>query len=105
MENNFTMEVLLMTNTRFSKREHVDQNVTHFKLYPRQNKLANACWNGMVPVMLPELFKDTDCKEFMMWQLEEGRQCLYMQIGQQPLMPEPHFGLHPWLLLENTGQN
>jgi len=105
MENNFTMEVLLLTNTKFSKKEYVERSEHPLKPNPQHNKLADACWNGLVPVILPELFKDTSDKNVMMWQLEEGGQFLYMQIGQQPLIPEPHFGLHPWLLLESAVQN
>ncbi len=105
MENNFTMEVLLITNTQFSKKEYVERNEHPLKPNLPQNKLADACWSGLVPVILPDLFKHTGNKNLIMWQLEEGRECLYMQIGEQPLLPEADFGLHPWMLLESSGQN
>lgn len=105
MKNNFTLEVLLLTNTGLSKKEYIERNDVAAKNQPQQNKLAEACWNGMVPVMLPELFEGLDYNNCMMWQLEEGNNSMYMQIGQQPVTPEPEYGLHPWVLLQFAQQN
>jgi len=100
-----TMEILLMTNTKFSAREYSDKNETQPSKNKGQNKLAEACWNGMIPAVLPELFDNPDNKKLTMWQLLECNHLLYAQLGEAPVLPETEFTLNPYLFIENSGLN
>jgi hypothetical protein len=100
-----TQEILLMTNTKFSAREYSDKNENEPPKNNNQNKLAEACWNGMIPAMLPELFDYTDNKRLTMWQLVECNHLLYAQLGEDPMIPEADFTLNPYLLIENSVWN
>jgi acyl-CoA synthetase (AMP-forming)/AMP-acid ligase II len=105
MKDIFTsQEILLLTSTKFAAREYLDRNEN--KTSPNKlNKLAEACWNGMIPAMLPELFDDPNDKLRIIWQLEEYNCCLYARLGEDMLMPDPGFSLDPYLLIENSNEN
>lgn len=100
-----TLEILLMTNTKFSAREYSDKNETQPSKNNGQNKLAEACWNGMIPAILPELFDNPDNKRLTMWQLVECNRLLYAQLGEDPILPEAEFTLNPYLFIESIGWN
>ena len=107
MKNIFTtMEILLMTNTKFSAREYAGMNENQpSKNKSEHSKLAEACWNGIIPYMLPELFEEANNKPFILWQLEECNHLLYMQLGGNNIAPDPAFTIHPLVFVENVNQN
>jgi len=99
-----TQEILLLTSTKFAAREYLDKNEN--KTSPEKlNTLAEACWNGMIPAMLPELFEDPNDKRRIIWQLEEYDRCFYARLGEDMRMPEAEFSLDPYLLIENSNEN
>ena len=105
MKDTFTtQEILLLTSTKFASREYLDNNEN--KSAPNNlNKLAEACWNGMIPLMLPELFEDPDDKRRIIWQLEEYSRCLYARLGEDKQIPEEEFCLDQYVLIENRNEN
>jgi acyl-CoA synthetase (AMP-forming)/AMP-acid ligase II len=105
MKDIFTsQEIVLLTSTKFAAREYLDKNEN--KTSPdKLNKLAEACWNGMIPAMLPELFDDANDKRRIMWQLEEYDRCLYARLGEDSQMPDAGFSLDPYVLFENRNEN
>jgi hypothetical protein len=106
MKDTFTaQEILLMTNTKFSAREYSDKNENQPSKNNYQNKLAEACWNGMIQATLPELFNDSNNKRFVMWQLIECNHLLYVKLGEGDRMPDAHFTLNPYLLIEKSNWN
>lgn len=95
-----------MTNTKFSAREYADKNENQpSKNKIEHNKLAEACWNGIIPSMLPELFEGANYKPFIMWQLEECNHLLYMQIGEENIVADAAFTIHPFVFADNVNQN
>lgn len=95
-----TQEILLMTNTKFSAREYSDKNENQPSKNNNQNKLAEACWNGMIQAALPELFLDVKNKRCIMWQLIECDRLFYVKLGEDDGIPDAHFSLNPYLLIE-----
>ena len=101
-----TMEILLMTNTKFSAREYADKNENQpSKNKSEHNKLAEACWNGIITSMLPELFAAPHHKPFIIWQVEECNHLLYMQLGEENIVQDAAFTIHPFVLTDNASQN
>jgi hypothetical protein len=106
MKGIFTnQEILLMTNTKFSDREYSDKKEDQPSKNNHQNKFAEACWNGMIPFMLPELFSDPNDKRLTMWQLEECNRLLYAQLGEDNIKPDAEFTFNPYELIENMNWN
>ena len=57
MKNNSMLnEILIMTNTNFSAREWLQKNEVENKCRLEKEKLKQACWDGLVPELLPECF-------------------------------------------------
>ncbi|MDN3657417.1 hypothetical protein QWZ08_17325 [Ferruginibacter paludis] len=106
MKNIFTtQEILLMTNTEFSGREYSDKNENQPSKNNNQNKLAEACWNGLIPAMLPELFDDPCSKHRTMWQLAECNHLLYAHLGEDSATPDMEFTINPYVLMEEMNAN
>ena len=100
-----TQEILLMTDTKFSAREYADKNESQPpKNNEQHNKLAEACWGGMMPYLLPELF-DTAHKPLTIWQVAECKHLLYAHLGNVPDAPDEEFSLNPYVLMENVNEN
>ena len=105
MINITTQEILLMSHTTFSAREYTDKNENQpSKDDSQHNKLAEICWNGMIPEMLPELFVDIN-KPLTMWQLEECRHLLYVHLGEDSMVPDPEFTVNPYVLMAMMNEN
>jgi hypothetical protein len=100
-----TQEILLMTNSKFSAQEYADKNENQSSKNNGRNKLAEACWNGMIPVMLPELFVDPYNKRVTMWQLEECNHLLYALLGEENNIPSAEFTINPYLFMEYMHEN
>ncbi len=107
MKDIFTsMEILLVANTKFSSREFLGKNENKPSNNNGQHhKFAEACWNGMIPAMLPEFFNEANPKLITMWQVEECRHILYVNMGEENNTPDPAFTINPFAFLRNLQQN
>ena len=105
MKNIFTTrEILLMTNTTFANREYTANNNQPSKTDSCSNQLADICWNGMIPCMLPELFNNMN-QSLTMWHLQECNRLLYLQLGEEAVLPDAEFTINPYVLMATTQQN
>ena len=100
-----TQEILVMTNTKFSAREYTAKNENQPAKNNTDNKFAEACWNGMIPEMLPELFAGQYNKKLTLWMLAEGRNLLYAQLGEENEVPEVEYTLNPYALIQHYCEN
>lgn len=102
MKNIFTtQEILLMTNTKFSAQELSENNgLPENAGLPQKQKLAEACWNGMLKEMLPELYITKNNKPLTLWELGQGRNMLYLQLGEVESIQDVFFTLNPYALNE-----
>src|SRR5690348_10469509 len=95
-------EVLLMTNTSFSKRLLCEINTQNRNghLIPAQ-QLEAACWNGLLTEMLPEIIPESfsDIKLFL-WNIETKRSYLRIFMGVRPVYISKPFSLDPYIFLE-----
>jgi hypothetical protein len=107
MKNNFTsQEILLLTNTKFSGRTYSKKN--EHTAQPKKSAktdLAEACWNGMLTEILPEISITKDNKPLTLWELGEGRNIFYLQLGDADIIPEVAFTLNPYALMQTVCSN
>ena len=100
---NFTQqEVLLLTNTSFGHRQWCkkeDQN--HFAL---QENIEEACANGLIQQMLPEVFAFTDHKMFL-WEMHPCFSFLQLELGEFPMEFDKRFSLDPHNFLSTLINN
>ena len=99
MKTNFTQqEILLLTGTSFSLQEF-SQNVDGFNSsqLSEKEKLEVACWNGLLPVMLPEVFQQNAInKKLYLWEIREGSSFIELELGEIHLELEKQFSIDPY---------
>jgi hypothetical protein len=94
-------EILLITGTSFSARQCCEKDETQKKdNLTEQEKLEEACWNGLLPELLPELFPMTDAHtKLYLWQVVEGFYLLQLDLGELPAQKDPQFSIDPYYCL------
>ncbi len=99
-------EILLLTGTRFSGRQwYQDMNPSPDKLSGKE-RLEEACWNGMLQEMLPEISeKSADGKNLPLRQIREGESFLELELGESPEINEEDYSIDPKKFLGKKGDN
>jgi hypothetical protein len=106
MEKSATQkEILLMTGTSFTARNYADRNDSG-KASPLTEieKLEEACWNGLLKEMLPEVFEKADNKLYL-WQIREADSFIELELAEAPTAKNSQFSLDPYSFLSTTSFN
>jgi hypothetical protein len=106
MKNSTQQEVLLITGTTFSsaqlskKDESKQNNLTDIE------QLEEACWNGLLQEMLPEIFdKNIAQEKSYLWQIKEGKSFLELEWAESPEEKDNFFSIDPYDFLEAENYN
>jgi hypothetical protein len=102
MKTNATQqEILLITGTQFSSRQICDKNDAAAQTnLSEKEKLEEACWNGMIKDMLPEIVeKTTDNKRLYLWQIKEGESYIELELAEFPQEKDNYFSIDPYALM------
>lgn len=95
-------EVLLMTGTGFASRQVSEKDNPDNSNNPRGNeKLKDACWNGLLKEMLPEVFLFLDPSERLyLWQVREGNQFFALEMSEYPTGVNKYLSIDPYRFME-----
>jgi len=107
MEKNSTQqEVLLVTGTSFSSRAwcEKDESDNNNKPTPRE-QLEEACWNGWLNEMLPELFEEAANAGVYLWKIKEAGSFLEIELGEFPDVTDKYFSIDPYSFQEHLCNN
>jgi len=102
METNSTQqEILLVTGTSFSLREFCETiDGLNYNHLTEKEKLEIACWNGLLPVMLPEIFKQHSVnKKLYLWEIREASSFIQLELGEKYIEFEKQFSIDPYSFL------
>ena len=101
MKTKFTQqEILLITGTNFSEREWAEKNIEDKNKLSSAEKLEDACWNGLLDEMLPELVeKSADGKKLFLWHIRHGRSFLEIELSESPPVIEREFSIDPYFFV------
>ena len=103
MKNNSTQqEVLLMTGTGFASRQYSERDTPgNSKNLPEDEKLKDACWNGLLKEMLPEvfLFRDPTVKLYL-WQVREANRFFALEMSEYPIGINKYLSIDPYRFME-----
>jgi hypothetical protein len=100
-KTNLQQEVLLVTGTSFAseelcKKEDPHQNGPLFE----NERLEEACWNGMIQTRLPEIFlQATGGGMLFLWQVKEATSFLVLDLGEAPADIDNRFSIVPYSFL------
>jgi hypothetical protein len=103
MKTNFAQqEILLMTGTSFSSRQWCEKNDQDSQNHlTEKEQLEEACWNGLLPEMLPEIYGQTCGKtKLYLWQIREAVSFIEIELGELPADKEKYFSIDPYSFLQ-----
>ncbi len=94
-------EILLITGTSFSSREFYENSDSAvYKHLTEKQKLEIACWNGLLPEMFPEIFRQYSMNtKLYLWEIREGTSFLELELGETYLEFERQFSIDPYSFL------
>ena len=93
-------EILLMTGTKFSAREWAEKNVEDKNKLSATEQLEDACWNGLLDEMLPELVQKTaEGKKLFLWHVRHCRSFLEIELSESPTVIEREFSIDPYFFV------
>lgn len=99
-------EILLFTNTRFSSRQWLekDESGKEDKLSPKE-KLEEACWNGLIWEILPEICEKPNDISLTLWEINVANSFFDLKFSDYPKDVEKEFSVDPYKFLQVQGLN
>jgi hypothetical protein len=97
--NSTQQEILLITGTSFSSRQcyRREGDLGHVS---QQKQLEEACWNGMLGEMLPELsLQPPPARKLVVWKIREAHSFLELDLGEFPASKDQTFSIDPYCFL------
>lgn len=97
-EQSTQQEVLLLTGTSFSARQRIEnEGMKSNPNLDETSQLEEACWNGLLPAMLPEIWAMNNIdKPVYIWKIREGAAFLEVEIGDVPRDMDAYYSLDPY---------
>src|SRR5687767_5223267 len=90
-------EILLMTGTSFSSRNWCEKDVTEDKNVSDEEMLMEACWNGLLPDMLPEICNPYQGeKKLFLWAVTEAHAFIDVVMGEVQEETEQFHSINPY---------
>jgi hypothetical protein len=104
--NSTQQEVLLVTGTSFTAGQLCKKDESKPDSLSDNQQLAEACWNGLLPELMPEIFdKDIIEKKSWLWQIREGKTFLELEWAEYPGEKDNFFSIDPYDFLESENFN
>jgi hypothetical protein len=100
MNTSLQQEILIMTGTSFTSRLTFQKMSDDTQIYSETEQIQEACWNGMLPEMLPEIclqFGERD--KLYLWHVKENKSSIEIDICDAPCDIEKDFSIDPYAFL------
>ncbi len=98
-KNSTQQEILLITGTSFSSRQCYEKEGDTGRLSQKQ-QLEEACWNGMLGEMLPEIcMKPSAAQKLVVWKIREAHSFLELDLGEFPANKDQQLSIDPYCFL------
>jgi hypothetical protein len=98
--NSTQQEILLITGTSFSSRQcYQKEDEANENQLTEKQQLEEACWNGLLEYLLPEIYLHADDKKLYLWQIKEAASFIEIELGEQPEEKENYFSIDPYSFL------
>ena len=95
------MEILILTGTTFSASQLSDKNEAASKSnLSEKEKLTEACWNGLLSAMLPELCEQLpQGKKIYLWEIKEADAFIELELGELQEDKDKYFSINPYAFM------
>ena len=97
--NSTQQEILLITGTSFSSRQCYQIDENNQNNLTEKEQLEEACWNGLLQNMLPEIYEHPVGKKLYLWQIKEAASFIEIELGELPEEKENHLSIDPYSFL------
>ena len=98
--NSTQQEILLVTGTSFLTREFCENSeAVNSNHLTEKEKLKMACWNGLLPDMLPEIFEQRSVNKLYLREMSEDSLFIELKSGEIFLEMEIQFSIDPVFIL------
>ena len=91
-------EILLLIGTTFSSRNCCENDDSKQNHLTRGQLLEEACWNGLIQHLLPEIYEKRGNKIFL-WETRETNSFIEIEFGERLQHKEKHFSIDPYSFL------
>ena len=99
-------EILLITGTKFAEREWAEKITEDKNKLSATEKLEDACWNGLLGELLPELVqKTTEGKNLFLWNIRQCRSFLEIELSESSPVIERENSIDPYLFVNEIPLN
>jgi hypothetical protein len=89
-------EILLMTGTSFSANQWFKKDDS--ANLSEKDQLEEACWNGLLLEMLPELSGHTGSdQQLYLWQVRMSSSFIELELGEYPAEKDHYFSINPYI--------
>lgn len=101
MEKNFTQqEILLVTGTSFTLGNFYENyEIENPYRLTEKERLEVACWNGMLPIMLPEIIIKNPEVKLHLWEIREASAFIKLELGEYYMDFDRHYSINPYAFL------
>ncbi len=97
--NSTQMEIMILTGTHFSASQAAEKTGDENAKPGRSDKeiLTEACWNGMLGEILPELCeKIPEGKKIYLWDIKEAEAFIELELGEYEEDREKYYSINPY---------
>jgi hypothetical protein len=99
MRTTSTQEILLLTGTRFSARHALEKDDARQLYLTEKEQLEEACWNGLLKEMLPEICEKDNENKLYMWQVWKTNSFIEIEMAEVPEEKENYYSIDPYSFL------
>ena len=97
-------EVLIFTNTTLSQKVLCKKNSSN-KNSSAIEELEEACWDGLLNELVPEIVPSTLQPKMVIWGVHAGKFYLLIDLADSPGITESILSIDPHLLLSEINMN
>lgn len=96
MAKSLQQEILIVTGTSFSSYQCTIKLENNNRICTETEHLQEACWNGQLPRMLPEICSWAfENKELYVWRVQENKSTIEIDIADAPGSMEKDLSIDP----------
>jgi hypothetical protein len=97
-------EIVLVMHTTLSNKQWTEKDITGgANKGPAFDKMEEACWNGLLDELLPELIERSPSgKRLYLWQIRMHEAIIDMELSEFPGTIEKELSIDPHLFLQTS---
>ena len=104
---NTNQEIVLYPSSSFFKKDWCEKDSNgNSKKLSQKEQLIQLCWNGMLPVLLPEISEINPGElPIMLWDINETANLLHLRLGEFNKFMNDECSINPYVVMELAEMN